>query len=92
MLTVRDRAEDKVQALDSGADGYVTKPFEVNELLARIPAALRRAPVSAFGEARVLRLQELEVSFRDRQVKANGVFRVLARRSLISTIRRYPSE
>lgn len=72
MLTVRDRAEDKIQALDSGADGYVTKPFDVNELLARIRAALRRAPVSAFGETRVLRLHGLEVSFRDRHVKANG--------------------
>jgi two-component system KDP operon response regulator KdpE len=50
----------------------VTKPFDVNELLARIRAALRRAPVSAFGETRVLRLQGLEVSFRDRQVNANG--------------------
>jgi two-component system KDP operon response regulator KdpE len=72
MLTVRNRTEDKVQALDSGADGYVTKPFDVNELLARIRAALRRAPISAFGESRVLRLKDLEVSFRDRQVKANG--------------------
>ena len=72
MLTVRDRAEDKIQALDAGADGYVTKPFEVNELLARIRAALRRAPVSAIGESRVLRLDGLEVSFRDRQVTANG--------------------
>src|SRR5580698_6467035 len=70
MLTVRDRAEDKIEALDAGADGYVTKPFDVNELLARIRAALRRAPVSAFGETRVLRLQGLEVSFRDRHVKA----------------------
>jgi two-component system KDP operon response regulator KdpE len=72
MLTVRDRADDKIRALDSGADGYVTKPFDVNELLARIRAALRRAPVSAFGETRVLRLPDLEVSFRDRQAKANG--------------------
>lgn len=72
MLTVRNRAEDKILALDSGADGYVAKPFDVNELLARIRAALRRAPVSAFGETRVLRLEDLEVSFRDRQVKANG--------------------
>jgi two-component system KDP operon response regulator KdpE len=71
-LTVRDCAQDKIQALDSGADGYVTKPFDVNELLARIRAALRRAPVSAFGETRVLRLQDLEVNFRDRQVKAGG--------------------
>ena len=41
MLTVRGRAEDKIQALDAGADGYVTKPFDVNELLARIRARLR---------------------------------------------------
>jgi two-component system, OmpR family, KDP operon response regulator KdpE len=72
MLTVRDRAEDKIEALDAGADGYVTKPFDVNELLARIRAALRRAPASALGEARVLRLEGLEVSFRERQVRANG--------------------
>jgi two-component system KDP operon response regulator KdpE len=72
MLTVRDRAEDKIEALDAGADGYVTKPFDVNELLARIRATLRRAPTSALGDAGVLRLERLEVSFRDRQVKANG--------------------
>ena len=72
MLTVRDRTEDKIQALDAGADGYVTKPFDVNELLARIRAALRRSPASALGESRVLRLKGLEVSFRDRQVKAKG--------------------
>jgi two-component system KDP operon response regulator KdpE len=72
MLTVRDRAEDKIEALDAGADGYVTKPFDVNELLARIRATLRRAPSSAFGESRVLRLDDQEISFRDRQVKVNG--------------------
>ena len=72
MLTVRDRAEDKIQALDAGADGYITKPFDVNELLARIRAALRRAPVSAFAESRELRLDQLEICFRERQVKVNG--------------------
>lgn len=72
MLTVRDRAEDKIAALDAGADGYVTKPFDVNELLARVRAALRRAPSSALGESRVLRLEGLEISFRDRCVKVNG--------------------
>lgn len=72
MLTVRDRAEDKIEALDAGADGYVTKPFDVNELLARIRAALRRAPASALGAAEVLRLADLEVNFRDRRVNANG--------------------
>ena len=72
MLTVRDRAEDKIAALDAGADGYVTKPFDVNELLARIRAALRRAPASALGESRVLRLGGLEIRFHDRQVRVNG--------------------
>ena len=53
MVTVRDRAEDKIEALDAGADGYVTKPFDVNELLARIRAALRRAPASALARTGV---------------------------------------
>ena len=43
VLSVRDREDDKVRALDAGADDYLTKPFGVGELLARIRAALRRA-------------------------------------------------
>jgi two-component system KDP operon response regulator KdpE len=72
MLTVRDRAEDKIEALDAGADGYVTKPFDVNELLARVRATLRRSPISAFADSQVLRLNGVEISFRERQVKVNG--------------------
>jgi two-component system KDP operon response regulator KdpE len=72
MLTVRDRSEDKIEALDAGADGYVTKPFDVNELLARIRAALRRASATVLRESRVLQLDGLEISFRDRQAKVNG--------------------
>jgi two-component system KDP operon response regulator KdpE len=72
MLTVRDRSLDKIEALDAGADGYVTKPFDINELLARIRATLRRAPTSALSEAGVLRLDGLEINFRERQVKVNG--------------------
>jgi two-component system KDP operon response regulator KdpE len=72
MLTVRDRADDKIQALDAGADGYVSKPFDVNELLARIRAALRRSPASALGDSRVLQLDALEINFRDRRVKVDG--------------------
>jgi len=72
MLTVRDRAEDKVEALNSGADGYITKPFDVNELLARIRATLRRVPASAFATSHPIRLGALEITLRERQVKVNG--------------------
>ena len=60
VLSVRDRQADKVAALDAGADDYVTKPFGVEEVLARLRAALRRrqagepsAPVQRFGELEV---------------------------------------
>ena len=60
VLSVRDRQADKVAALDAGADDYVTKPFGVDELLARLRAALRRGhaeeagpPVLDFGDLRV---------------------------------------
>jgi two-component system KDP operon response regulator KdpE len=72
MLTVRDRADDKIEALDAGADGYVTKPFDVNELLARIRATLRRAPGSVLSETRVFQFNGLEIDFRARQVRVNG--------------------
>src|SRR5690349_10258556 len=44
VLTARDRQADKVRALDVGADDYVTKPFDTEELVARVRAVLRRAP------------------------------------------------
>src|ERR1700730_10100032 len=43
MMTVRDTSDDKIEALDAGADDYVTKPFDVRELAARLRAAVRRA-------------------------------------------------
>ena len=46
MLTVRSGKADKLAALDGGADDYVVKPFDVDELLARVRAALRRRPES----------------------------------------------
>lgn len=46
VLTVRDRESDKVEALDAGADDYITKPFGMNELLARVRAQLRRGGAS----------------------------------------------
>ncbi len=55
VLSVREAEADKVGALDAGADDYVTKPFGMDELLARVRAALRRAgPAAADGEAAVV--------------------------------------
>src|SRR5271154_1253907 len=47
MLTVRDEEDDKVEALDAGADDYVTKPFQIRELTARLRSAIRRSKTSA---------------------------------------------
>jgi DNA-binding response OmpR family regulator len=47
MLTGKDKVDEKVQALDAGADDYLTKPFHMNELAARLRALLRRGPVAA---------------------------------------------
>src|SRR3984893_5126313 len=46
MLTVRDEEDDKVEALDAGADDYVTKPFQIRELTARLRSAIRRSKTS----------------------------------------------
>jgi two-component system KDP operon response regulator KdpE len=70
MLTVRNSEADKVEALDAGADDFVTKPFSTPELLARIRAALRRLPVSRSSAAKI-RIGNLEIDFTARQVK-NG--------------------
>ncbi len=70
MLTVRNAERDKVSALDAGADDYVTKPFGIEELLARIRAALRR---SSPGEALpAFEAKDLKIDFEARQVTANG--------------------
>jgi two-component system response regulator MprA/two-component system response regulator TrcR len=64
MLTARDTTIDKVHSLDLGADDYVTKPFEIDELLARIRALLRRSE----GEE-ILRVADLEVNTATREVR-----------------------
>ncbi len=47
VLSARQQADDKIEALDEGADDYVSKPFDVNELMARVRAAVRRTSVAA---------------------------------------------
>ncbi|HEY1241948.1 MAG TPA: response regulator transcription factor [Bryobacteraceae bacterium] len=70
MLTVRGAEEDKVAALDAGADDYVTKPFSMPELLARIRAALRRVPVTS--DSTLIQAGELEINPAARTVKVAG--------------------
>jgi two-component system KDP operon response regulator KdpE len=72
MLTVRDAEADQVDALDAGADDYVTKPFRTQELLARIRAALRRAPAGKAAEIHQLALGSVVVDFDARQVQSAG--------------------
>jgi two-component system, OmpR family, KDP operon response regulator KdpE len=71
VLSVRDRQADKVAALDAGADDYVTKPFGVEELLARLRAALRRTQGEEPGAA-VLGFGDLQVDLSRRLVTLGG--------------------
>jgi two-component system KDP operon response regulator KdpE len=72
VLSVRGAERDKVAALDLGADDYLTKPFGVDELLARIRVALRHAARPARGNAAVFRVGELEVDLEHRRVRVSG--------------------
>jgi two-component system KDP operon response regulator KdpE len=67
MLTVHNTEAAKIEALDAGADDFVTKPFSTPELLARIRAALRRLPV-AQGPSAKLRMGSLSIDFSARTV------------------------
>lgn len=72
VLSVREAERDKVAALDLGADDYLTKPFGVDELLARIRVALRHAAHPTMGAAPVFRTGDLEVDLERRLVTVGG--------------------
>jgi two-component system KDP operon response regulator KdpE len=70
VLSARADSQDKVRALDAGADDYVTKPFDMGELLARLRALLRRGPDTA--EDPVVRTDHFTVDLAARQVTVDG--------------------
>ncbi|MGO9897826.1 MAG: response regulator transcription factor [Bryobacteraceae bacterium] len=72
MLTVRDSEEDKVAALDAGADDYITKPFHVRELAARIRAAVRRSCASTTDPDAIIRIGNIELDPARRLVRKAG--------------------
>jgi two-component system KDP operon response regulator KdpE len=72
ILTVRNAEKEKVEALDAGADDYVCKPFGMQELLARIRAALRRAPAAPDSGPQPFTSRDLEIDFSSRRVRVKG--------------------
>ena len=74
VLSVRGEEKTKVEALDAGADDYVTKPFGMDELLARVRAQLRRATMPPLGEvsSTVLEVGDFRIDFESRSVFVRG--------------------
>ncbi len=72
VLSVRGEEKTKVQALDAGADDYVTKPFGIDELLARIRAALRRSPDSHGDAETILDDGDFRIDLSTREVDVGG--------------------
>src|SRR5262245_55858618 len=73
VLSVKGEERAKVEALDAGADDYVTKPFGIDELLARVRATLRRAPATADQQVKVLQVGDFLADLESHSVKARGV-------------------
>src|ERR1035438_7428642 len=72
MLTVKNTEDEKIQALDAGADDYITKPFHVRELAARLRATVRRAHASQADDAAAIRIGEIELDPARRVVRRAG--------------------
>ncbi len=72
VLSVREAEREKVHALDLGADDYLTKPFGVDELLARVRVALRHTARPKSGAEAVFRNGDLEVDIEQRRVRVHG--------------------
>ena len=78
MLTARSQETDKIRGLDAGADDYVTKPFSVNELIARMRAILRRASRPSTVPDEIVRIGDAEVSFASHSLRSFGTDHALS--------------
>jgi two-component system, OmpR family, KDP operon response regulator KdpE len=72
MVTVRDSENDKVYALEAGADDYVTKPFRLRELIARLRAVLRRTNLREAAAPEILEAGNLEIDLKRRTLRRGG--------------------
>lgn len=72
VLSARHESDDKVEALDLGADDYLTKPFGMEELLARIRAALRRGPDQRTGDDSVIMTESLRLDLAEQVATKDG--------------------
>jgi two-component system KDP operon response regulator KdpE len=72
MLTVRDREADKIEALDAGADDYITKPFSIQELAARLRSAVRRSTATAIDTITPIVIGDVELDPERRIVRKRG--------------------
>jgi two-component system KDP operon response regulator KdpE len=72
MLSVRNREADKIEALDAGADDYITKPFSVGELVARLRSAVRRSASGLLDSAARIAIGEIELDPQSRVVRRAG--------------------
>jgi two-component system KDP operon response regulator KdpE len=72
VLSVRGKEQQKVEALDAGADDYVTKPFGMNELLARVRASLRRAPKTETASREMIEIGDFHIDLATREVAVCG--------------------
>ena len=72
VLSVRGQEQQKIEALDAGADDYVTKPFSMNELLARVRANLRRAPKDEQAVQELIQIGDFTIDLATRDVRVKG--------------------
>jgi two-component system OmpR family response regulator len=91
MLTARDAVDDRIAGLDTGADDYLTKPFDFGELLARLRALARRGPAE---HAPMLRVGDLELDPASRRVRRSGAEIPLSTKEfqLLEVFMRHPGE